>query len=325
MTADLIPVLTPSGGARPGAPNDADALGTRARRRGRFGIRIKLLIAFGAVAAMTVVAAEVAIVSFSATEAGVQQVATQEVPVMTDALRLSATSGEVSAAAARLVNAATADEQREIGRAIAASAEQLTTIMNRLRASQRGNAAFAAVEEISRRLDPNLRALETAISERAQARAALEARIDAIHKLHTRISERLAPIVDDSYFDLVTTAEDVGRGADKIVKSLVNDGLQLMQTIVQIGAETNLITGLLTASALTSSPSIMSMLEDRFAASVGRLKKQVLKLPDGAKYAGCANNLRPCRRLPISRGTLRSPDQKATCIGWPMCSKFMRR
>ena len=126
MTADLIPVLTPSGGDRPGAPNDTDALGTRARRRGRFGIRIKLLIAFAVVAAMTVVAAEVAIVSFSATERGVEQVATQEVPVMTDALRLSATSGEVSATAARLVNAATADEQREIGRAIAASAEQLT-------------------------------------------------------------------------------------------------------------------------------------------------------------------------------------------------------
>ena len=133
--------------------------------------------------------------------------------------------------------------------------------------------------------------LETAISERAQARDTLEARIDAIHKLHTRISERLAPIVDDSYFDLVTTAEDVGKGADKIVKSLVNDGLQLMQTIVQIGAETNLITGLLTASSLTASPSIMSMLEDRFAASVGRLKKQVLKLPDDAKYAGLRQQL----------------------------------
>ena len=134
---------------------------------------------------MTVVAAEVAIVSFSATERGVEQVATREVPVMTDALRLSATSGEVSAAAARLVNAATADDQREIARAIAASAEQLTAIMNRLRASQQGNAAFTAVAEISLRLDPNLKALETAISERAQARAALEARIDAIHTLHT--------------------------------------------------------------------------------------------------------------------------------------------
>jgi hypothetical protein len=69
---------------------------------------------------------------------------------------------------------------------------------------------------------------------------------------------------------VVTTAEDVGKGGDKIVKTLVNDGLQLMQTIVQIGAETNLITGLLTASPLTSSPAIMTMPEDRFAAAAGR-------------------------------------------------------
>jgi methyl-accepting chemotaxis protein len=287
MIADVTPVLTQSADDRPAA----EAAGPYVRRRGRFGIRIKLLIAFAVVAAMTVVAAEVAIVSFSATQRGVEQVATQEVPVMTDALRLSATAGEVSAAAARLVNAGTADEQREIGRAMAANAEQLLAIMNRLRVSQQGNAAFTAVEEVSLRLDPNLRALETAISERAQARATLEARIDALHKLHARISERLAPIVDDSYFDLVTTAEDVGKGADRIVKSLVNDGLQLMQTIVQIGAETNLITGLLTASSLTSSPSIMSMLEDRFAASVGRLKKQMLKLPGDAKYAGLRKQL----------------------------------
>jgi methyl-accepting chemotaxis protein len=291
MIADVIPVSTQSARSRRDAPEDADAPGTLVRRRGRFGIRIKLLIAFAVVAAMTVVAAEVAIVSFSATERGVERVATQEVPVMTDALRLSATSGEVSAAAARLVNAGTADEQRDIGRAIAASAEQLTAIMDRLRASQQDNAAFAAVEEISRRLETNLKALETAISERAQARAALEARIDAVHKLHARISERLAPIVDDSYFDVVTTAEDVGKGADKVVQSLVNDGLQLMQTIVQIGAETNLITGLLTASSLTSSSAIMTVLEDRFAASAGRLKKQVLKLPDDAKYAGLRKQL----------------------------------
>ena len=119
MTADPIPVLTQSARGRGGAPSEGGAKHALARRQGRFGIRIKLLAAFAVVAAMTVVAAEVAIVSFSATERGVERVATQEVPVMTDALRLSATSGEISAAAARLVNAASVDEQRLIARSIA--------------------------------------------------------------------------------------------------------------------------------------------------------------------------------------------------------------
>jgi phosphoglycerate-specific signal transduction histidine kinase len=64
---------------------------------GRLGIKVKLQAAFAAAAAMTVIAAVVAITSFSAAERGVERVANHEVPLMTDALRLSATSGEISA------------------------------------------------------------------------------------------------------------------------------------------------------------------------------------------------------------------------------------
>jgi len=269
----------PARGARP-AQDDAG----RAVRPGRLGIRAKLQIAFAVVAAMTVIAAAVAIMSFSATQRGFEEVAGHEVPVMADALRLSATSAEISAAAARFVNARTAGEQALIGQAIAAGAERLAAIMGRLRASREQSPAISTVEEVSRRLDPNLRALEAAISERAQLRVKLAAEIDEVHKVHARISEMLAPIVDDSYFDVVTTAEEVGKGADKIVKSLVNDGLQRMQTLVQTSAETNLITGLLTAGALTSSAPILAMLDDRYLASTRRLEKQLAKLPGEAKY-----------------------------------------
>src|ERR1700749_4609071 len=80
----------------------------------RFGVRSKLQMAFGAVALMAVVAAGVGIVSFSATEREFQRVASQDVPMMTDALRMSVISGEISAAAARFVSARTAEEQRAI-------------------------------------------------------------------------------------------------------------------------------------------------------------------------------------------------------------------
>src|ERR1700688_4853431 len=69
----------------------------------RFGVNAKLQAAFGVVALMTMIAAAVAIMSFSATERAFQHVSSHEVPIMNDALRLSATSGEISAAAARFV------------------------------------------------------------------------------------------------------------------------------------------------------------------------------------------------------------------------------
>ena len=68
---------------------------------------------------MTVVAAAVAIMSFSETERGFERVSSREVPMMTDALRLSVASGEISAAAARFVSAKTSDDRRLIAAQIA--------------------------------------------------------------------------------------------------------------------------------------------------------------------------------------------------------------
>src|SRR5580704_685919 len=250
----------------------------------RFGVIAKLQAAFGAVAVLTVIAAAVAIFSFSATERGFERVAGHEVPVMTDALRLSAVSGEISAAAARFVSTKTAAEQGPIAATIALKRRQLEVLMEQLQAGRGSSPAFATVESISQRLTANLTELETAITERSQLRARLEAQLDDVHGVHARISEKLTPIVDDSYFDVVTTAEDVGKSGDRIVKALVNDGLQLMQAMVDVGAETNLITGLLTSGALTSSPSILALLEDRFSASARRAQKQLARLPNDAKF-----------------------------------------
>src|SRR5262245_64334226 len=123
-----MPSATTAPTAKAAARSQSDASPARLR----FGIRVKLQIAFGAVAAMTVIAATVAIVSFGATERGFQQVAGREVPMMTDAMRLSVTSGEISAAAARFVSAKTAADQKEIATLIAEKSKELRRIMTRV-------------------------------------------------------------------------------------------------------------------------------------------------------------------------------------------------
>ena len=276
------------------------------------GIRVKLQIAFGVVAVMTVVAAALAIVSFSATERGFQQVAGREVPMMTDAMRLSVTSGEISAAAARFVSATTAGSQREISTLIADKSRELKVLTEKLRAAGSSSAAFADVEAVAKRLDVNLAALEKAIAERSQLRTKLEAQLDAVHKIHASISEKLAPIVDDSYFEVVMTAEDMGKSGDRMVQSLVNDGLQLMQAIVELGAETNLVTGLLTASALTTSPPILALLEDRFLGSARRAQRKLARLPADAKFAPVKAQLENLVRLADFKAAARSSGGEAT-------------
>ena len=249
----------------------------------KFGIKVRLQVAFGAVAITTVIAAAVAIMSFSETERGFERVSTREVPMMTDALRLSVASGEISAAAARYVSARSDIDRKLIAAQIADRSRELDKIMDRLRVGQGDAGGFSIAEPMAKRLKENLKALETSISERTSIRDSLDARLNALHRSHGKIADKLTPVVDDSYFEVVTTAEDVGQSGDVTVRTLVQ-GLQTMQAMVEVGAETNLVTGLLTSGALTTSPGILTLLEDRFAAAARRAEKQLVKLPAGGKF-----------------------------------------
>jgi methyl-accepting chemotaxis protein len=264
---------------------------------GKFGIKFKLQIAFGVVAITTVIAAAVAIMSFSDTERGFARVQSREVPMMTDALRLSVASGEISAAAARFVSAKSSDDRKLIAAQIATRSRDLDAILDRLRVGQSDSSGFSIAEPMAKRLKENLTALEAAISERTGLSDRLEGRLEALHKAHAKISDKLTPIVDDSYFEVVTTAEDVGQNGDIIVRTLIQGGMQVMQAMIEVGAETNLVTGLLTASALTSSPSILSMLEDRFTASARRAEKHLAKLPPGTKFEPLKERVRELSKL----------------------------
>ena len=146
----------------------------------KFGIKVRLQVAFGAVAITTVVAAAVANMSFSETERGFERVSTREVPMMTDALRLSVASGEISAAAARYVAAKSADDRKLIAAQIADRSRELDKIMDRLRVGQGDAGGFSIAEPMAKRLKENLKALETAISERTSIRDSLDARLEPV-------------------------------------------------------------------------------------------------------------------------------------------------
>jgi methyl-accepting chemotaxis protein len=276
---------------------EAPVTATNDVRRAKFGIKVRLQLAFAAVAVMTVVAAAVAIMSFSETERGFQQVSTREVPMMTDALRMSVASGDISTAAARYVSAKGSDDRKLIASQIATRSHELDQIMGRLRIGQSNAAGFTIAEPMAKKLQENLKALEQAISERTDLSDKLAARLEALHKIHGAISEKLTPIVDDSYFEVVTTAEDVGQSGDITVRNLVQGGMQVMQAMVEVSAETNLVTGLLTAGTLTNQPGILALLEDRFTASARRAEKQLAKLPAGAKFEPLKEKVRGLAKL----------------------------
>ncbi len=276
--------------------NHSEAAAPAVVPRAKFGIKVRLQLAFAAVAVMTVVAAAVAIMSFEETERGFTQVSTHEVPTMTDALRMSVASGEISAAAARYVSTKNSDDRKLIGGLIARRSRELDVIMDRLRAGQGSSSGFSIAEPMANKLKENLKALERAISERTGLSDQLAARLETLHKIHGAISEKLTPIVDSSYFDVISTAEDVGQTAESTVRSL-QGGMQVMQAMIEVSAETNLVTGLLTTGALTNQNGLLALLEDRFTTSARRAEKHLKKLPPGATFEPVKEKLRNLTKL----------------------------
>jgi methyl-accepting chemotaxis protein len=249
-----------------------------AAARSGIGVNAKLQGAFGAVAVLTVIAAAVAIFSFSATERGFERVSGHEVPVMTDALRLSAVSGEISAAAARFVSTKTAAEQGPIAATLELKNRQLTVLLEQLQASRRSSPAFAAVESASMRLATNLTELKSAISERSELTARLESQLDKVHRAHARISEKLIPIVDDSYFDAVMAAEDAGKGGKAMPKGFVETQITGLRNALEIVAQTHLITSLMSEAATAKEPTALVPIRDRFKSAASLLGKATAEL-----------------------------------------------
>ncbi len=111
------------------------------------------------------------------------------------------------------------------------------------------------------------------------------------------------------YFDVVTAADNVGKSGDRIVRSIVDGDLPILRTLVEIGSETNLQTGLLTASALTSSPSILALLNDRFASSAMDVQRLLKKLPDKGRFVQLKGQVAELLKLAVFKSQLATADQ----------------
>jgi methyl-accepting chemotaxis protein len=132
----------------------------------------------------------------SAVEVGLRDFVTREMPVVTTVVRLSVISGEISAAAARLINARTADEQRTIGALIAQKRGDLASSLQQLQKLDGGQPAMSKLLSLCQRLDANLAALEDIIAERGAVRSQITALNDALYGTNTRLAERVAQLPD---------------------------------------------------------------------------------------------------------------------------------
>jgi methyl-accepting chemotaxis protein len=163
-------------------------------RHPRFGVAARLQSAFSFVAGLTAISTVVSLLCFSAVETGIDDFAARRMPVVAAVIQLSALSGEISAAAARLINARTMADQKSIAALIAHKHNDLGDTLRRLQQLDSANPAIAKLITLSKRLDANLSALEDIMAERTNLRTEIAVQVETLHKTNARLAEQLAQL-----------------------------------------------------------------------------------------------------------------------------------
>jgi len=265
------------------------ARGTGAARRRGFGIRGKLFLAFGAVAGLTVMACAVAMVSYNDVGMTLRGITEANLPAMSLSLRLAKSSAQVAAAAPAVLAAADLAQRGAAAAALAASQRSLDAVIDALAATAGGQQATAGLRQAAGEMHANLDRLSAAVGQRLALRDRRIAMAGAIRAADDALDKKLAPLVDDANFTLVTGLQNAADAPDpKLIQQRLSDladkQLGALQAMLDLRADCNLALGLLTEAATIPDKDLLPPVQDRFGAAAGRIGKALdaLKATPGA-------------------------------------------
>jgi methyl-accepting chemotaxis protein len=187
---------------------------------------------------------------------------------MTDSIRLSAISGDIAAAAARFINAKTADDQEATLALISRKRGDLATVMARVKKANEESPAFEQYVSLSQRLEANIAELEEAIAERTNLYAQITTLLEALHHVHAQFIDQLVRLNNP-------------------------------QQTLEISEKAQFIVSVIGEALIVREPTALKPIQDRFNAAIEMLDKATSVLTD-AEVKKSANQLRHFGQGPTS-------------------------
>ncbi len=251
----------------------------------RMGIRGKLLSAFALVSALTLLATGASLVSYHGISADLRQISQDSLPGMTHALVLARQAAELSSTSALLAaSESPADLQKTVAQ-LTQERQAMAESLDKLAATAAGRGTVDALRLTIDGLNTSTDALANSVALRlkdSEQRAMLVEGARAAHKV---LSQKVGPLVDDANFNLTLGLQSAGDGTDpaaikaELEKLAENDAVPL-EALTELRAESNLLLGILTETALVPNSDLMRPLSDRLIATTARLEKSAAKLKD---------------------------------------------
>ncbi|MFN4163623.1 MAG: methyl-accepting chemotaxis protein [Ferrovibrio sp.] len=255
------------------------------RNAHRFGIRRKIYLAFGAIAALTIVSTIIAELFFSQINATLEKVTDESLPAVIISLELSAQSAQLAAAAPVLANANSeaerierANQTRELGEAIQAGLDS----MRRSSSAAEVAKLEGAVEKLNQQI--TIISVNTARRLQTEAtRAELGRKIATTGDAFVAATSKLS---DDTAFNIVTTLENVGKGGRSIedtaadMKALAEFEFAMVDGLSELAAGISQAASLLESAGNAPSLPALNGLRDRFEGAVTRMNQSLKKVLD---------------------------------------------
>jgi methyl-accepting chemotaxis protein len=248
----------------------------------QLGLRGRLFAAFGAVAAITVLASAVAFVSYDRLGRSLEVVTGTSLPHVTHASNVAMAAAEVVGQAQALRAASSIDERTRALTALDAARAALNDAVAALPGEE-----AAKLKETARRLSENLNRLTQSVAERQAIAAERATLVSAVRAAHEKLAEKLVPMVDDAAFALtlaIEQAADKGELVDvqRRLGKLADNDLVALQTTLELRAAANLLLGVLVEAADLRNREQMPPVKDRFIAAASHLDRAAAALKDPA-------------------------------------------
>ncbi|MCZ6655650.1 MAG: PAS-domain containing protein, partial [Planctomycetota bacterium] len=248
--------------------------------RSALGIKVKLFLAFCAMAGFTISAAAIAWYAFVTIERSVDRITVESVPAMAVSLRLAEKSAEIAATAPALIASINQEARIATQAGLEARSREIVVLMEDLKATQIDPGSLETLAEIQREITGRLSVLNTAVEERLRLSAQRDVLSTEMATTHGRFVDLLEPLVDDAVFNLIISGEDLTAQSTESVTGLVEGGVSTIHLLLTINAEANLAAGLLAEAANSPDPVLIQPIRERFFAAAATIERSLSQLPD---------------------------------------------
>ena len=247
----------------------------------RVGIRGKLLLAFGTVAGLTVLASVVAILSYDNMAATLRGITDNNIPAMSLSLKLAKTSAQVAATAPTLLSVTDVRQIDPAMSVLAGTQAALDDVIAAIGDTAGAEQAAEGLHQTAVRIRRNLYKLSAIIGGRLALRRQRMAASEDIGKHIAAINNALTPLIQEADFRLFTglraPSNDEPDGW-RTERRLYQQQNEIMRAMLALRAESNLAVGIMMEGANLPDRETLTPIRERYAAASSAIGKALIAL-----------------------------------------------